>query len=213
MNPTLERRTERETVEVRDAGDHPVAYGYAARFGVLSKNLGGFVERVDPGAFTKTISEADVLGLYNHDMSAVLGRRSAGTLRLEVDERGLRYEIDLPATTVGRDLAILLERGDISGSSFGFRAVQDDWTVTDQGFPLRILRETALRDVGPVTAPAYSDSSSALRSLAEARGYDIDTLAQAARDGRLVDIIIPSDEVEEDEGRATPTPVFHRHPF
>lgn len=205
---TYERRTERTTVEVRDEGSHPVAYGYAAKFNVLSKNLGGFVERIAPTAFNKTVAEADVLALFNHDMNALLGRRSAGTLRLDIDDVGLRYEVDLPPTTLGRDLAALLERGDVSGSSFGFRAIDDEWGLTDQEFPLRTVKEAALRDVGPVTMPAYSDSTSALRSLADASGYDIKTLAEAAADGRLGDIILPPEEPAEEkaEGREDPTP-------
>lgn len=208
----LERRTLTEPVEFRSEGDHIVAYGYAAVFGKRSQNLGGFVETVDPRAFNKTVKEADVVALRNHDPHALLGRVSAGTLRLEVREQGLWYEVDLPDTTEGRDTAVLLERRDIIGSSFGFRTIEDDWSLTEDGFPLRTLKQVALRDVGPVTFPAYSDTEAALRSLAESRSLDLDDLVERARKNELRTLLdteepeatTPSDTDEEAEDRATP---------
>ena len=186
---TLERRTITEPVELRAEGDKKVASGYAAVFNKLSQNMGGFVERVAPGAFTKTLQEQDIRGLFNHEPSAVLGRNIADTLRLSEDGTGLTYELDLPDTTVGRDVAELLARGDVSGSSFGFRVIEDEWGETEDGFPLRTLKQVSLRDVGPVTFPAYTDSSSALRSLAEKRSLDLDDLVAAANNGTLKTLI------------------------
>ena len=161
---TCERRTLTGDIEFRAGSEGQIrAGGYAARFDALSQNLGGFVERIAFGAFTKTIQEADIRALFNHDSSLVLGRNRSGTLRLEEDSVGLAYEIDLPDTQVGRDVAAMLERGDVSGSSFGFGVISDEWGETDSGFPLRTLTQVALRDVGPVTFPAYTDASSALR--------------------------------------------------
>lgn len=193
-----------EPVEVHGEGGRLVAHGHAARFDKLSQNLGGFVERIKPGAFKKTLKEADVRALFNHDPHLVLGRSTSGTLRLAEDSEGLAYEIDLPDTTTGRDVATLLERGDISGSSFGFRAIDDAWDETDDGFPRRTLKEVALRDVGPVTFPAYVDASSAIRSLAEARSLDYEALAAAASANKLSEALNASgaeDEDEQDEGR------------
>jgi HK97 family phage prohead protease len=205
MTP-IERRTIVEGVEFRAADGRLVAAGYASAFNRLSQNLGGFVEQVAPGAFTKTIQEQDVRALFNHDENALLGRLSAGTLRLAEDGTGLGYEIDLPDTTVGRDVAKLLERKDVSGSSFGFRTVEDDWSETENGFPLRTLKAVSLRDVGPVTFPAYTDSTSALRSLAEARSLDPQAVVEAAARGELRDLLHA-----ETDGRETPT-VVHRRP-
>jgi HK97 family phage prohead protease len=212
---TVERRTFAGTVEFRAAGGKLQAGGYAAVFNKLSQNLGGFVEQVLPGAFTKTIGEQDVRALFNHSEDMVLGRNRSGTLRLEEDGTGLAYEIDLPDTSAGRDVAKLLERGDVSGSSFGFRTIEDEWGETPEGFPLRSLVQTSLRDVGPVTFPAYSDSSSALRSLAEARSLDLDALVAASAAGDLRSLIAPpegdeSTTGEEDDGREPPTAVRPR---
>lgn len=190
-------------IELRDEGDHPVAVGYASVFETLSQNLGGFVERVAPGAFTKTIQEQDVRALWNHDPSSLLGRLGAGTLRLSEDKKGLRFEVDLPPTTLGRDVQALLQRGDVNGASFGFRAVEDDWGLTSDDFPLRTLTSVALRDVGPVTFPAYTSTEAALRSLAEARSLDVHDLLEAADHGELRNLIVPSDL---DGGRPPATP-------
>lgn len=199
MSATIERRTYNEGVELRAEGDNLTAIGYAAVFGSYSQNLGGFVERVDPAAFNKALGDAqDVRALFNHDANKVLGRTRSGTLRLDVDETGLRYEIDLPDTPTGRELAELLRRGDISGSSFGFRTISDDWSQTEDGFPLRTLKSVALRDVGPVVFPAYTDAGAALRSLAEHRSLDLDELVAAAERNELRSLILPDETVTED---------------
>lgn len=211
---TIERRSVTGTVEFRAEGDTLTAVGYAAKWNTLSQNLGGFVESIAPGAFTKTLTEQDIRALFNHDEDHLIGRLAAGTLRLHEDETGLAYEIDLPDTTTGRDVAELLRRGDLSGSSFGFRTIDDEWGETDSGFPHRTLKQASLRDVGPVTFPAYTDSESSLRHLAEKRSLDLRDLVAAARRGELRDLIFHGDPAVEsasdDEGgesRDTPTPV------
>lgn len=203
----IERRWAIEPIEIRDEGDKGiVARGYAAVFNSLSSNLGGFVEMVNPKAFNKTIQEQDVLALRDHNPSFLLGRMSSGTLRLEVDDHGLRYEIDLPNTTEGRDTAELLRRGDLKGSSFSFRAIEDSWGETPDGFPLRELSVVSLRDVGPVSFPAYPDTEVALRSLATEHGLDFEAVSQAARRNDLRALLKGTEETVteevEDEDRA-----------
>jgi HK97 family phage prohead protease len=223
MTATVERRTLTQPIEFRSEGTKIVASGYAAVFESRSQNLGGFVEVVKPSAFTKTLQESDVVALRNHDPAKLLGRTSAGTLRLAVDERGLHYDIDLPDTTEGRDTAVLLERGDIVGSSFGFRAIHDSWEKTADGLVQRSLDEVALRDVGPVTFPAYSEAPAALRSLAESRSLDLADLIEAAAANELRNLLEESETTEppvgedlgdqaEDEGRDAPT-FAHDRPY
>lgn len=167
----LEVRTHSGPVEFRAEGDRLMARGYAAVFDSLSHDLGGFVERLAPGAFDYVLaSDQDPVALANHDPNLLLGRRSAGTLRLETDSTGLSYEVDLPDTTVGRDWARLLERRDVVGSSFGFRVAPkgDRWGEDEDGRIVRTIESVShLRDVGPVTFPAYAGSEAALRSLHE----------------------------------------------
>lgn len=166
----LERRYTIAQLEYRASSSGPgELYGYAAKYQRYSQNLGGFVEQVMPGAFTKSLADkVDVLARYNHDDNALLGRTASSTLRLATDETGLTYSVDLPDTSVGRDLATLAKRGDVYQSSFAFYTLQDEWSLTDNGFPLRSLIQTQLVDVAPVNTPAYLDTSSAVRSLATA---------------------------------------------
>jgi HK97 family phage prohead protease len=143
-------------IEVKqDENGRTVIRGYAAVYDSDSQDLGGFIERIAPGAFNKVLeSNPDVFGRYNHDR--LLGRTSSGTVRLFPDERGLRYEIDpKPADA---DLIQSLERGDVRGSSFAFRSSGSDehWYKDDKGRMIREIRSFSfIGDVGPVDEPAY----------------------------------------------------------
>ena len=152
--------------------------GYAAVFyraanpGTQYQLMSDMYERIDSSAFNRALSEKDdARALFNHDPNFLLGRASAGTLRMIVDDIGLRYEIDLPDTQVGRDLATSIERGDLTGSSFGFRVKSQTWTE-EEGRDIRTINEVELFDVGPVTYPAYDATTTGLRSdeLAEEIG-------------------------------------------
>ena len=192
MARETETRSTIGRVEVRAAaaGSAPVIGGYAAKFGLWSQDLGGFRERVAPSAFRKTIADgADVLARVEHQV--LIGRTSSGTLRLLPDDVGLGYEVDVPDTTVGRDLLVMVGRGDITGSSFAFRTILDEWDLEGE-VPLRTLVETALVDVAPTHDPAYLDSTaaqvrslSALTSLSRATGRPVDVLTAAAGAGEL----------------------------
>ena len=148
--------------------------GYAALYNTRSANLGSpdrpFVEIIAPGAFDSVLKQ-DVRALFNHNPDHVLGRsrESGGTVRLFTDERGLGFEIDVPDTQLGRDLATSVERGDIDQNSFAFRIAQDgDKWVEEAGVITRTIRRVAeLFDVSLVTYPAYPDTSVAVRSLDE----------------------------------------------
>ncbi len=136
--------------------------GYAAVFGVETVVGGAFREVIARGAFDQALARPDdVRALINHDVSLVLGRTTARTLRLSVDARGLRYDVDLPDTTYARDLATSVARGDVTQSSFGFRVVADTWEQSPaaDGLPLRCVRSVELYDVSPVTYPAYGTTS------------------------------------------------------
>src|ERR1700682_1817221 len=99
-----------------------------------------------------------VICRVNHLDSALLGTVKAGTLRLDIDGRGLHYEVDLPNTSAGNDVAELVGRGDVTNSSFSFICSQDTWSVDADGTPLRTLVSVRLVDCAPVTSPAYSST-------------------------------------------------------
>jgi HK97 family phage prohead protease len=143
--------------------------GYAAIFNRYSVDLGYFREKLDPGAFTAALKRCDVRCLRNHEPESILGRTSAGTLRLSEDEIGLRMECDLPNTQVGRDTAESIRRGDIQGQSFSFSTAIDQWDWTSEPYQRTIVEVDELYDVGPVTFPAYEDTTVAVRSFATAR--------------------------------------------
>lgn len=188
MERELEIRTAAHAVELRasEKGGMGTLAGYAAVFNRHSQNLGGFVEQVDPTAFNKSLADGvPVMARGNHDDAMLLGTTWAGTLRLSVDEVGLRYEVDLPDTSAGRDFKALAERGDVKWSSFAFQTIADDWGQTDQGFPLRTLRAVQLVDVAPVNSPAYMDTSVAMRSLEQrSTPEDIPTPPEPPTDGQ-----------------------------
>jgi len=145
-------------IEIRkdDSGEEKrTITGYAAVFNQLSRTIGWFKEKIDPAAFEGRL-EDDVVALYNHDFNLVLARTISKTLKLEVDDTGLRYEFEAPNTTTGNDLVEMVTRGDIQHSSFSFSVLDENWEEDEEGAEIRtILKVKRLYDVSPVTFPAY----------------------------------------------------------
>lgn len=149
--------------------NQPRILGYAAKFNVRSLPLGGFVEQIDPHAFDAFLSANppdDVVALFNHDENMILGRRSAGTLKLGVDSTGLWYEVSpIPKVSYAQDLAENLRLGNVRSSSFAFYADDEEWSKDSIGQNIRTIKSARLIDVSPVTNPAYPDATSQLRSM------------------------------------------------
>jgi HK97 family phage prohead protease len=159
-------------LEIRQSGKGPpTLIGYPIVANAMSDPINGqFREIVHPDAIRSAMGrKPDVRALIDHDPGKVLGRTTAGTLTLVPDERGLRFECQLPNTSYAADLAESVRRGDVSGMSFGFDARRDSWQ--DQVLPggkrtsVRTLHDLDLHDVSVVTFPAYPDANVALRSL------------------------------------------------
>jgi hypothetical protein len=169
-NNSMERRsftaTELRAIEDEKGLRHIV--GYAAVFNSLSENLGGFREKIEPGAFRDSITADDVRALWNHDSNYILGRNKSGTLTLSEDERGLKIDVSPPDTQWARDLMVSIDRGDVDKMSFGFRTLDDDWNAVNHE-EVRTLKKVQLFDVSPVVFPAYPDTEVGLRSLEEYR--------------------------------------------
>ncbi len=144
--------------------DPLVISGYAAVFNSKT-SIGDFFEEViEPGAFARTISEnGDIRALFNHNWDHVLGRTKNGTLKVEEDNRGLKFEVELPNTSLARDLAESLRRGDINQCSFGFYATNDTWDYAVEP-AIRTLNEVELYEISVVSIPAYEDTEVSLRS-------------------------------------------------
>ena len=150
--------------------------GYAAKFGVNSLELDGeFIERMHPDAFGIVAERRgrkaplETRALFNHDANYPLAR-FPGTLRMNVDKIGLRYEFPVPDTSYGRDLASNIRAGIVRGSSFSFQIAPggDEWSVEDGRSIRTVKRVASLIDVGPVTFPAYPDADAKVAK----RSYD-----------------------------------------
>ncbi|MCQ2137882.1 MAG: HK97 family phage prohead protease [Bacteroidales bacterium] len=162
MAVTLEKRAE-------DAAESRSISGYAAVYNSWSQPLYWFREMIAPGAFDKADMGQCIL-CFNHDSNKICARVSSGTLKLTIDDKGLRFDADLPNTTVGNDLLELIRRGDISQCSFAFRVAKDTWRYADEINGLELDERTIdeiseVLDVCPVVRPAYEDTSVDARSL------------------------------------------------
>lgn len=143
------------------------AMGYGAVF--PSRDAGSeywlddsLVEIIHPRAFDDTVREHDIIASMNHNLDLLLGRTSAGTMRLSIDDKGLRYAIDLPDTSVGRDAAESLRRRDLNGSSISFVPLKQSFHEEKRGSKTVIVRtilKARLYELGPVALPAYTGTT------------------------------------------------------
>ena len=166
MKKVKEIRTFPMELRLVGGDDAPRLEGHIAVFNQLSEDLGGFKEKITPGAFTETLKTHDIRAIWNHNSDLVLGRLSAKTLELEEDDVGLVFRNRPPDTTWFKDRAVSLERKDVTGCSFGFWTESDEWSTESDGSKTRTLLKLTLQEVSPgVTFPAYPQTDVALRSL------------------------------------------------
>jgi len=172
-----------DALEIRQDQNGNIS-GYAAVFynsedrGTAFGLWDGAEERILPGAFSRAISEKDdARALFNHEADKLLGRVSAGTLQLSEDARGLHYSISLGNTTAAKDVREMINRGDLTGSSFSFKVTDEDWSEED-GKQVRNIKGVELFDVGPVTFPAYEASTANSRDIEGAK----ESLEEAERE-------------------------------
>lgn len=196
-------------LSVRAAGDRAgegIPFeGYAALFNsrtFINDFFGGFLEEVAEGAFAETITEHDIRQLFNHNPDQPLARNQiesgVGSLRLSEDDAGLLTESDMVPTSFAEDLARNIDAGVVTQQSFSFSTLEDEWSETQDGELLRRLIKVRLWDVGPVTFPAYTDTTAGLRSrlggLERALGFDEMDLSERSR---VIDEIVAGDVAAE----------------
>ncbi|MGK5529355.1 HK97 family phage prohead protease [Streptomyces sp. URMC 129] len=141
--------------------------GRAIIYDSLSEDMGGWRERIMPGAATRTLAaNPDVRFLINHDPNLLLARTAAGTATLSEDDAGVMVDADMADVSYARDLAVLLERGDLNQMSFGFWVTADGWSGnTHEVFGIDLDGG----DVSAVTYPAFAATSAELRAEAARR--------------------------------------------
>jgi HK97 family phage prohead protease len=178
----IETRVFLNDFEVRETADGMTLTGYAARFNEPSEPL-PFIERIAPGAFKRSLrAKNDIKLLWNHSSSDVLGSTRSGTLRLSETDLGLYVEADLPDTQAGRDAKVLIQRGDVTGFSFGFTVPPNGDSWNSEGTE-RTLKSVRLLEVSTgVAFPAYpsTNGTAQVRSLEDvvvAVGVDYDALS------------------------------------
>ena len=215
----METRVQVTDWEVREESDGMHLTGYAARFNEPSEPL-PFIERIAPGAFRRSLqSRNDIKLLWNHSSSTVLGSTRSGTLKLTEDDRGLRVSALLPDTQAGRDAKVLIQRGDVTGFSFGFTVPSggEEWNAEGTERTLKAIR---LLEVSTgVAFPAYPSTNGTaivrgLDKVAQRAEVDADALADAllkiengediTTDDRqllntVIDKLAPTEEVAEPE--------------
>jgi len=152
-----------KNLETRDTDGNGgrIVTGYAAVFNSPTRLWEELDEVIAPGAFATAISDSDVRCLFDHDWGKVLGRTKSGTLKLEEDDHGLRFEVELPKTSVADDLIESMNRGDINQCSFGFWPTKEsfDYSATPV---VRTIEEVELYEVSIVSLPAYEDTEATL---------------------------------------------------
>ncbi|KAA0944159.1 HK97 family phage prohead protease [Sporosarcina sp. ANT_H38] len=170
MDKTEKRELTTQKIELREDDDGMrTISGYAVKWELKSEIMGyfrRFREQFKKGAFTETLDNEDQRFLWSHDTSKVLGRTKNNTLRLSEDEIGLRFELDLPNTTLGNDTYESIKRGDVDGVSFGFQMRKQEMDESDEDNIVRTVVQAKLLEVSAVAFPAYPDSE------VSARGYD-----------------------------------------
>lgn len=166
-------------VRVGEGLGGPTITGHPLLYNVWSEDLGGFRERVRPGATTKTLQESDIRALFNHDPNYVIGRNRAGTAEFSEDKKGVFMRASPPATTWAADLIVSMERKDIDQMSFGFRTIRDEWTEPKKAGGLwdRDLLEIAMSDASVVTFPAYTQTDAQVRTVLAQAGLDFEALS------------------------------------
>ena len=141
--------------QTREADGNLIIDGYFALFNSEYWVLSNAFETIDPGAFNLE-ADADVRALTNHDTTLVLGRTTAGTLDLRVDERGLWGSVRInPADQDAVNLYERVKRRDVDQCSFGFDILEEGAEYRDDGTTVWHLKRVKLYEVSVCTFPAY----------------------------------------------------------
>lgn len=170
-------------------------------FGVLSEDLGGWRELVAPWSITRTVGRSFQIAQYNH--RSLIGSRRAGTMRSTVTTAGIESEVDLPDTTTGRDVAVLVDRGDLTGASFTFSIVQPSyWTSLGDIRTVGVAGQALAAELGDADSSGEADDDTIVRVLMEIAWYESGPVDMAAYPADVVSMkrSIAAGELAEQRG-------------
>lgn len=174
MKDSKEIRAIPMKLEIREVGDDEKrTISGAIKYNTDSAEMRDYwgdtmIEQIAEGAFIDSLKARDVVGLWSHDTSAVLGNTKSGTLRLDNGSDELRFELDIPKTSTGNDAWELIQRGDVDGVSFGMRVTKEKWSSEDRDdgkVYKRSILNAELYEISPVAFPAYPSNEVSVRSL------------------------------------------------
>lgn len=201
---TLEARAEENGM--RTVAGH-VPYGVESE---VMRDIWGdeFVEELAPGCFDESLKIRDVVALWSHDTSQVLGGTKNRTLRLTSNEERLGFDLDLPDTQAGRDAWESIRRGDVDGVSFGMVVKRDKWSNND-GIYKRTILEAELWEISPAVFAAYPASAVTCRSLEAYKKTAQEVIDMSDKENRAIEPEQNKTEevthMEEKETRTVPT--------
>ncbi|MGL4571799.1 MAG: HK97 family phage prohead protease [Clostridium sp.] len=187
--------TDLETRNIEDS-EEKIISGYINKFNTRSQYM-GFYEEVDKGAFDKTLADGhNIYAMYNHDTNMILGSTRSGSLKLNVDNIGLHFELRInPNLTYANDIAELVKSGDLEGCSFGFWVNDDEWTYTEDKIELRVIKELELIEVTITPFPAYLDSEASCRSY-ELHNQEVEKIKELREIEKEIELIEIEVELE-----------------
>lgn len=153
----------RSNEQINSSNESRLVEGYAIVFESESKDLGGFTEVISRNAISQeTLDKSDILFLLDHNKERGILARSKygnGSLKLELDNIGLKFSFDAPETSLGDEILIGLRRKDISQYSFAFTVEEDRWEKRNDGSVLRTIENIdELFDLSIVYNPAYDST-------------------------------------------------------
>jgi HK97 family phage prohead protease len=192
----LRRYFETAGLTTREADGKRVISGRVITFDKLSKDLGGFRERVSSSALDWTLENLPVVCLHSHDRRQVIASEAAETLILKRSEEGLDFQAEMPGTTWGNDLLVSIDRGDTAGMSFGFN-IRDNGAKFDDvgGQGIVTLTDIEMPEVSVTAFPAYNDTHVGLRDYLSCTGMPEDRIREIIKGGQNV----PGQEPGADE--------------
>lgn len=150
-----------------------------------------WVEQIAAGAFSESLKTRDVVGLWSHDTAQVLGNTKSGTLRIFDGKKELRFELDIPNTSVGNDAWELIKRGDVDGVSFGMVVTKDIWSTEErngQKIYKRTVLNAELYEISPVAFPAYPANEVSARGLEEFKASEQRAADQYEKEKLLIEL-------------------------